>query len=247
MVSNFVRIVCLCVCRFLLFISRSINTNSHLFLGWIMKIRGQEKCLYELFGSRCPIVTMRNPNISKKIFSATNRSLLGVIPVTILLLFNVVGGGGGSGSSLSTFTGVSAAAEKSTPTTTAMVTTTTQQYSSLDNTISSIAPYNMVSLVNSTMQGGQEAIKLSNGHEFTITLQSNPGTGYQWIPSFNTTILNLVSHEYKPASTKLLGSPGTDVFTFKAINHGTDTVKMIYKRSWEKESVQEKVFLVSVT
>ena len=203
-----------------------------------MKIRRREKCLYELFGSRFAIVTMRNPNIS-------NNVLLGAIPVTMLLLFNMVGGGG-SGSSLSTFTVVSAAAaEKSTTTT--MATTTTQQYSSLDNTISSIASYNKVSLVNSTMQGGQEAIKVSNGHEFTITLQSNPGTGYQWIPTFNTTILNLVSHEYKPASTKLVGSPGTDVFTFKAINHGTDTVKMIYKRSWEKESVQEKIFLVNVT
>ena len=196
---------------------------------------------------RFAIVTMRNPNISNNVFSATNRPLLGVIPVTILILFNVVVGGGGS--SLSTFTAVGAAAEKSTTTTTTtmMATTTTQQYSSLDNTINSIASYNKVSLVNSTMQGGQEAIKVSNGHEFTITLQSIPGTGYQWIPTFNTTILNLVSHEYKPASTKLLGSPGTDVFTFKAINHGTDTVKMIYKRSWEKESVQEKIFLVNVT
>jgi inhibitor of cysteine peptidase len=212
-----------------------------------MKIRGREKCLYEVFGSRLAIVIMRNPNISNNVFSSTNRPLLGVIPVTMLLLFNVVVGGGG-GSSLSTFTVVSAAAEeKSTTTTTMMATTTTQQYSSLDNTINGIASYNKVSLVNSTMQGGQEAIKVSNGHEFTITLQSNPGTGYQWIPTFNTTILNLVSHDYKPASTKLLGSPGTDVFTFKAINHGTDTVKMIYKRSWEKESVQEKIFLVNVT
>jgi inhibitor of cysteine peptidase len=213
-----------------------------------MKIRGREKCLYELFGSRFAIVTMRNPNISNNVFSAINRPLLGVIPVTILILFNVVVGGGG-GSGPSTFTAVGAAAEKSTTTTTTMMmaTTTTQQYSSLDNTISSIGSYNKVSLVNSTMQGGQEAIKVSNGHEFTITLQSNPGTGYQWIPTFNTTILNLVSHDYKPASTKLLGSPGTDVFTFKAINHGTDTVKMIYKRSWEKESVQEKIFLVNVT
>jgi inhibitor of cysteine peptidase len=189
---------------------------------------------------------MRNSNISKKIFSATNRPLLGVIPVTMLLLFIMVGGGGGN--SLSTFTVVStAAAEEKSTTTTTMATTTTQQYSSLDNTINSIASYNKVSLVNSTMQGGQEAIKVSNGHEFTITLQSNPGTGYQWTPTFNRTILNLVSHEYKPASTKLLGSPGTDVFTFKAINHGTDTVKMIYKRSWEKESVQEKIFLVNVS
>lgn len=211
-----------------------------------MKIRGQEKCLYELFGSRFAIVIMRNPSISKKIFSAPNRPLLWVIPITILLIFNMVGGGG---SNLSTFTVVSAAAgEKSTITTTTMMArTTTQQYSSSDNHINSIASYNKISLVNSTMQGRQEAIKVLKGHEFTITLQSNPGTGYQWNPTFNTTILNLVSHEYKPASTKLLGSPGTDVFTFKAINHGTDTVKMIYKRSWEKESVQEKIFLVNVT
>src|SRR2546423_1698397 len=118
---------------------------------------------------------MRNSNISKKIFSATNRPLLGVIPVTMLLLFIMVGGGGNS---LSTFTVVStAAAEEKSTTTTTMATTTTQQYSSLDNTINSIASYNKVSLVNSTMQGGQEAIKVSNGHEFTITLQSNPGTG----------------------------------------------------------------------
>jgi inhibitor of cysteine peptidase len=186
------------------------------------------------------LITMRNPNISKKIFSVTKTPLLIVILVTILLLLNVVGGGG---SSLSSFTVGSAAAEES------KTTTTAQQYPSFYNTIKSIASYNTLSLVNSTMQGGgeQEAITVSKGHEFTITLQSNPGTGYQWIPTFNTTILNLVSHEYKPASTKLLGSPGTDVFTFKAINHDTDTVKMIYKRSWEKEFVQEKIFIVNVT
>src|SRR5437870_271223 len=103
---------------------------------------------------------MRNPNIS-------NNVLLGAIPVTMLLLFNMVGGGG-SGSSLSTFTVVSAAAAEKSTIATTMATTTTQQYLSLDNTINSIASYNKVSLVNSTMQGGKEAIKVSNGHEFTI-------------------------------------------------------------------------------
>src|SRR5438874_433441 len=104
MVSNFV-CLCLSVCLSLsLFVSKFINTNSYLFLRWIMKIRGREKCLYELFGSRFAIATMRNPNISNNVFSATNRTLLGVIPVTMLLLFNMVGGGGGRGSILSTFT-----------------------------------------------------------------------------------------------------------------------------------------------
>ena len=112
---------------------------------------------------------MRNPNISKKIFSVTKTPLLIVILVTILLLLNVVGG---VGSSLSSFTVGSAAAEESKTTTT--TTTTTQQYPSFSNTINSIASYNTISLVNSTMQGGgqQEAYHSIKGsrvyHNTTI-------------------------------------------------------------------------------
>ena len=109
---------------------------------------------------------------------------------------------------------------------------------------------NIVFVANSTMENknqGQENITVKKGHEFTVTLESNPGTGYQWIPMFNTSIINLVSHNFQPSTTKLMGSPGTDVFKFKAINSGTESLKMVYKRSWEKEFVKEKVFVVSVT
>ena len=109
---------------------------------------------------------------------------------------------------------------------------------------------NIVFVANSTMENknqGQENIIVKKGQEFTVTLESNPGTGYQWIPMFNTSIINLISHNFQPSTTKLMGSPGTDVFKFKAINFGTESLKMVYKRSWEKEFVKEKVFVISVT
>jgi predicted secreted protein len=103
-------------------------------------------------------------------------------------------------------------------------------------------------VVNSTMENKKqdENITVKKGQEFTIILESNPSTGYQWIPTFNTSNINLVSHNFQP-STKLMGSPGTDTFKFKATNQGTEPLKMLYKRSWEKEFVKEKVFNINVT
>jgi inhibitor of cysteine peptidase len=101
--------------------------------------------------------------------------------------------------------------------------------------------------VNSTMENKkQENITVKKGQEFTIIVESNPTTGYQWIPTFNTSIINLISHNFQP-SAKLIGSSGADVFTFKAVNYGTGSLKMLYKRSWEKDFVKEKVFAINVT
>jgi inhibitor of cysteine peptidase len=106
----------------------------------------------------------------------------------------------------------------------------------------------IVFVVNSTMGNNKQEqnITVKKDYEFTITLESNPTTGYQWIPTFNPEIINLVSHSFQPSSSRLMGAPGTEVFTFKAINHGTGSLKMVYKRSWEKEPVKEKVFPINV-
>ena len=91
-----------------------------------------------------------------------------------------------------------------------------------------------------------ENITANKSQEFTISLESNPTTGYQWIPIFNTSIINLISHRFQPSTTKLIGSPGTEIFKFKAINYGTQSLKMFYKRSWEKEPAEERLFVVNV-
>jgi predicted secreted protein len=63
---------------------------------------------------------------------------------------------------------------------------------------------------------------------------------------FNKNIINQTSHTFRPKST-LIGAGGTDIFTFKGISPGTTTLKLQYKRSWDKDFAEEKVFLIKVT
>jgi Chagasin family peptidase inhibitor I42 len=52
-----------------------------------------------------------------------------------------------------------------------------------------------------------ENITVNRSKEFTISLESNPTTGYQWIPIFNTSIINLISHKFQPSTTKTHRQP----------------------------------------
>ena len=88
------------------------------------------------------------------------------------------------------------------------------------------------------------------GEEFTITLDSNPTTGYQWKLSDNFTegIVKLVKSEYVAPETEMRGAGGQEVWTFKALEPGETTVEMEYVRPWETgvEPVVVKIFGVTV-
>lgn len=96
------------------------------------------------------------------------------------------------------------------------------------------------------MADKEENITIKRGQEFTIILESNPTSGFKWLPKFDGSILNLVSHDFQPSTTKRIGSSGKDIFTFLAISFGSDKLKMLYKRSWEEQFVAEKVFVINV-
>jgi inhibitor of cysteine peptidase len=89
-------------------------------------------------------------------------------------------------------------------------------------------------------------ITLKKGQEFTITLKSNPTSGYGWIPTFNKYIIDLTAHEFQPTSPRFIGNSGKDIFTFKAISYGSAILKMFYRRSWEEQFVAEKIFFIDV-
>jgi inhibitor of cysteine peptidase len=96
------------------------------------------------------------------------------------------------------------------------------------------------------MDDKEQNITLTKGEEFTITLDSNPTSGFKWLPKFDGSIINLVSHDFQSSTTKRIGSSGKDIFTFLAISYGSDKLKMFYKRSWEEHFVAEKVFVINV-
>ena len=101
-------------------------------------------------------------------------------------------------------------------------------------------------LAHPHMADQEENITIKRGQEFTIILESNPTSGFKWLPKFNGSIINLVSHDFQSSTTKRTGSSGKDIFTFLAICSGSDTLKMFYKRSWEERFVSEKVFVINV-
>jgi inhibitor of cysteine peptidase len=92
-----------------------------------------------------------------------------------------------------------------------------------------------------------QVIKVKVGQEFTIALKSNPTTGYDWeyISVFYQWIQSL-GKTYEADNTGLIGSGGTDKFTFKAKVKGTATLVFSYKRSWETTAADQKTFTVEV-
>jgi uncharacterized protein YggE/predicted secreted protein len=87
--------------------------------------------------------------------------------------------------------------------------------------------------------GGAPAstIQTSVNEEFEVTLDSNPSTGFQWrVASIDETIVRLVSDEYVPPESGLVGAAGKQVLTFEAVKEGKTTVELEYVRPWEPQS-----------
>jgi inhibitor of cysteine peptidase len=73
------------------------------------------------------------------------------------------------------------------------------------------------------------------GGELTVTLGSNPTTGYQWSEDAeisDESIVGQTNHEFIAPETDEPGTPGEEVWTFKALKRGTTTILLEYIRSW---------------
>ncbi|MFC1846578.1 protease inhibitor I42 family protein [Chloroflexota bacterium] len=97
----------------------------------------------------------------------------------------------------------------------------------------------------------EETIDSSMNKEFIvlIALESNPTTGYSWEAEYDAAILELVEDTFEPgeyAEQGLVGAGGTQLFRFKGLSSGKTDITFKYKRSWETETLDTKVFTVEV-
>ena len=82
-------------------------------------------------------------------------------------------------------------------------------------------------------------VTVNAGDSFTLTLGSNPTTGFTWPdePQIgDQTVLRQTGHEFVPpeqTEPPIEGAGGEDVWTFKALKKGTTEVSMEYSRPWE--------------
>jgi inhibitor of cysteine peptidase len=93
-------------------------------------------------------------------------------------------------------------------------------------------------------------IETTVGKSFTITLDSNPTTGYQWqiARQIDTGLVELIDSQYIAPKTGLVGAPGHQEWNFKVIKEGKAIISFEYVRQWEKDElpVQTESFIVII-
>lgn len=79
---------------------------------------------------------------------------------------------------------------------------------------------------------------------FTLELEGNPTTGYQWVLSNEIDIVKLVSSDYVSSKSenkpKIVGRGGKFIFNFVGLKEGEGELEFVYMRSWEPESPADK-------
>ena len=94
-------------------------------------------------------------------------------------------------------------------------------------------------------------VEVNTGDSVTVTLCSNPTTGFQWSESAqisDQTVLEQVDHEFVPPEAKgVEGAAGKEVWTFKALKKGTVTTFLEYSRPWVEEDALHWTVTITTT
>jgi len=100
----------------------------------------------------------------------------------------------------------------------------------------------------STYSNSAQPITVPVGVSFTISVSSNPSTGYSWEAGFDQSLLKLVKR-YTPSESGMMGAGGVENFEFEGMKPGTSDIYLNYKRSFEPNnpSLKSETFNVTIT
>ncbi|WP_129598375.1 protease inhibitor I42 family protein [Methanohalophilus profundi] len=95
-------------------------------------------------------------------------------------------------------------------------------------------------------QWGGSTVNASTGDYFSVRLEENPSTGYQWnLTTFDG--IKLVEDEFEPpADEDVVGAAGFRVWTFRIMDDGKQQIDAIYKRPWENVTGEEDTFSLTL-
>ncbi len=91
------------------------------------------------------------------------------------------------------------------------------------------------------------AVSLNPGQQMTLSLPSNPSTGYDWrVVKCDTLMLRLDEDAYVPPLEPRIGKGGTRTFSFSALTKGSTVLELAYYRPWEDVQTAEDWFQLIV-
>ena len=101
------------------------------------------------------------------------------------------------------------------------------------------------SFMISCKKADRDLVKTGVGESFTIELKANWSAGYQWswINRDDITVADSTGRQYVIDNPGLEGSPGTEIWTFKAKAAGEETLIFTYNLPWSpgKEAESRKI------
>jgi predicted secreted protein len=76
--------------------------------------------------------------------------------------------------------------------------------------------------------------------EFSVTLPSNPSTGYGWkVAAYDREFLQLLRNRYQKPDQPRPGAGGQELFDFLPLKSGTTSIVFHYQRPFGKQAVRE--------
>lgn len=98
----------------------------------------------------------------------------------------------------------------------------------------------------------QQSAELAIGQDLSVTLCSNPSTGFSWEQASvgDPAVVGLVSQAYSApdaASLPVVGRAGGEVVKLHAVGPGETTIRLGYSRPWEVGTTDEWTYELAVT
>jgi len=102
--------------------------------------------------------------------------------------------------------------------------------------------------VSADVSSSGKQIEIAAGGSFTITLDSNATTGYNWELKgiSDTAVLEKADNKYEAPASGLMGAGGKEVWTFEAMKAGTSTLTMEYSQPWAGGQKSANTFSLTV-
>lgn len=92
-------------------------------------------------------------------------------------------------------------------------------------------------------------ITLAVGDTLSVTLASNPSTGYSWTAETqigDASVVQQTSHVSVGPTSTMMGAPSAETWTFRALNAGTTTITTDYSQPWPGGVKAEWTFKANV-
>jgi predicted secreted protein len=85
---------------------------------------------------------------------------------------------------------------------------------------------------NATYDNPAEPVRVRAGSEFTLVVQSNPSTGYEWVLMDSAALgpLQFVSKDYSERDASDPRATGVERWVFRAPTAGSGIVTLVYQR-----------------